>query len=231
MKKRLQGFVAGLLITTLLTGGMVYAKQVSETISVIYDNIKILIDGKEYQPTDASGNTVEPFIYNGTTYLPVRAIGNAFNKDVNWDAENNTVILGSRGFDYLNKMSYVDNNQEECSKAEFTLKDNGIRLYQSGKGYAEDGKYPKHYVAYKLDGKYKKFVAEIYNNVSNGNGAKVYFKGNGKSILYSMPGISSKTPKTEIEIDVSGQNILYIEVENIDGYEAGIVFDNARLLK
>ncbi len=231
MKKRLQGLIAGLLIGTMLTSGVVFAKQATETISVIYDNIKILIDGKEYQPTDANGNIVEPFIYNGTTYLPVRAIANAFNKNVNWDAENNTVILGSKEFDYLNKMSYVDNNQEGCSKAEFTLKDNGIRLYQSGYGYDKVDKYPIHYVAYKLDGNYKKFVAEVYNNVSNGHGAKVYFKGNGKDILYSMPGISSKTPKTEIEIDVSGQNILYIEVENIDGYEAGIVFDNARLLK
>lgn len=231
MKKKLQGLIAGVMIGAILTSGVVFAKQASETINVIYDNIKILIDGKEYQPTDVNGNTVEPFIYKGTTYLPVRAIANAFDKEVDWDAENSTVILGSNEFDYLNKMSYVDNNQEECSKAEFTLKDNGIRLYQSGKGYAEDGKYPKHYVAYKLDGKYKKFIAEVYNNVSNGSGAKVYFKGNGKNILYSMPGISSKTPKTEIEIDVSGQNILYIEVENIDGYEAGIILDNARLLK
>lgn len=230
--KKLQGIIIGLLIGTIMMSGIAYAKQTRELISVAYSNIKILIDGKEYHPKDAGGNTVEPFIYNGTTYLPVRAIGNAFNKDVDWNAENSTVILGSKAFDYLNKLSYVDNNQEYCTKAEFTLKDNGIKLYQTGGGiYSPEGEYPKHYVAYKLDGNYKKFIAEIYNDESNGEGAKVHFKGNGKNILYSMPGVSYETPKTEIEIDVSGQNILYIEVENLDGYEAGIILDNARLLK
>lgn len=46
-----------------------------------------------------------------------------------------------------------------------------------------------------------------------------------------MPGISKQTPKTEIEIDVTGQDILYIEAANLDSYEAGIILDNARLLK
>lgn len=63
MKKRLQGTIAGVLICSMLTSGVVFAKQASETLNVIYDNIKILIDGKEYQPTDANGNAVEPFIY------------------------------------------------------------------------------------------------------------------------------------------------------------------------
>ena len=32
---------------------------------------------------------------NGTTYLPVRAISNAFGADVWWDQNNNTVIITS----------------------------------------------------------------------------------------------------------------------------------------
>ena len=60
----------------------VLAKQATETISVMYDNIKILIDGVEYTAKDVNGNVIEPFIYNGTTYLPVRGIANAFDKDV-----------------------------------------------------------------------------------------------------------------------------------------------------
>ena len=78
----------------------VFAKQATETISVMYDNIKILIDGVEYTATDANGNVVEPFIYNGTTYLPVRGIANAFDKDVDWEPQTSTVILGSKNYDW-----------------------------------------------------------------------------------------------------------------------------------
>ena len=96
MKKRLQGIVAGMLIGALLLGGATFAKQVSEKVDIFYNNIKIFIDGTELIPKDANGNAVEPFIMNGTTYLPVRAVANAFGKDVDWDGETQTVYLGAK---------------------------------------------------------------------------------------------------------------------------------------
>lgn len=42
---------------------------------------------------DSSGKTVEPFAYKGTTYLPVRAVGEALNKKVDWDGKTQTVII------------------------------------------------------------------------------------------------------------------------------------------
>lgn len=94
MKKRLQGLIAGVLIGAMLASGMVFAKQISETIEAIYMNVKLVIDGEEFTPKDVNGNIIEPFIYNGTTYLPVRAIGEAFDKDVHWDEETATVYVG-----------------------------------------------------------------------------------------------------------------------------------------
>lgn len=40
--------------------------------------VNIYVDDKKLNPVDANGNPVEVFIYNGTTYLPVRAIADAF---------------------------------------------------------------------------------------------------------------------------------------------------------
>ena len=111
-KQRLQGLVAGVLIGVLLTGGVVFADNISKTVDVIYNSIKIFIDGAEYVAKDANGNVIEPFIYNGTTYLPVRGIANAFGKDVIWDGENASVYLGKTGQnqpdDYLHKLQYND---------------------------------------------------------------------------------------------------------------------------
>lgn len=95
MKKRLQGFVAGALSMLILTGAFAFAKQAYEAISVIYNDIKIEIDGERFIAQDANGAIVEPFIYNGTTYLPVRAIAEAFDKKVAWDEQTYTVSLKS----------------------------------------------------------------------------------------------------------------------------------------
>ncbi len=55
------------------------ASAVSETreAEIAYREIKIVIDGQEICPRDAAGNEVEPFILDGTTYLPVRAVADA----------------------------------------------------------------------------------------------------------------------------------------------------------
>ena len=94
MFKRFQGLIAGILIGVIMTGGMTFAKQGTEMIEALYSNVKIYIDGKKIDPKDANGNTVEPFIYNGTTYLPVRAVGEAFGKVVAWDGSTSSVYVG-----------------------------------------------------------------------------------------------------------------------------------------
>lgn len=94
--KRLQGFIAGVLATLMLTGVFAVAKNMYEKIDVLYNDVKIEIDGEEFIAKDVNGNVVEPFIYNGTTYLPVRAIATAFDKDVAWDESTYTVKLTTK---------------------------------------------------------------------------------------------------------------------------------------
>lgn len=60
------------------------------------DNIKIVIDGVNIDPRDVNGNSVPPFALNGTTYLPVRAVGEAFNKNVVWDGEARSISLNEK---------------------------------------------------------------------------------------------------------------------------------------
>ncbi|MBQ7794266.1 MAG: copper amine oxidase N-terminal domain-containing protein [Clostridia bacterium] len=95
MKKRLQGLSAGVLIGAMLTSGVVFARQISQTAELFYNNIRITVNGQEIQPKDGNGNIVEPFIIDGTTYLPVRAIANALNLSADWNGETNTVILSN----------------------------------------------------------------------------------------------------------------------------------------
>jgi hypothetical protein len=69
----------------------VFAVSAEQAIKVVYNNIKLVIDGKQIDPKDANGKAVEPFIYNGTTYLPVRALATALGSNVAWDSSTATV--------------------------------------------------------------------------------------------------------------------------------------------
>jgi len=69
--------------------------ELTKQINVLYRNIRIFIDGDEMMLTDANGRLVEPFIVGGTTFVPLRAIGELFGKNVIWDNGNSTVHIDS----------------------------------------------------------------------------------------------------------------------------------------
>ena len=92
MKEKLKGLIVGIIIGVLLVP-TVFATVGTVTKDLSYNNIKITLNGAELKPTDAAGNYVEPFIIDGTTYLPVRGVANALGLDVSWDGSNNTVVL------------------------------------------------------------------------------------------------------------------------------------------
>ena len=232
MKKRLQGLVSGLLIGSILTSGAVFSKNIQETINAIYMNVKLVIDGEEITPKDVNGNIVEPFIYNGTTYLPVRAIGEAFGKEVNWDGESATVYVG----DIVKpaKWFYLyDNPYLECDiPAEFETGDRQVITRVGNKEY--DRSY-KNYVGFNLD-TYKKidsknyeysnsvvyslnglaqkvkgtFVAPAFNNCDSAEYSVKFYNENGK-LLYQSPIMSGNVAPIDFEFNTG--NALKLKVE------------------
>ncbi len=61
---------------------------------LFYGDISVVLDGTNVEMKDVNGNEVKPFIKDGTTYLPIRAMSNAFGFDVNWDNHTRTVFVG-----------------------------------------------------------------------------------------------------------------------------------------
>lgn len=93
------GFVLALILmcgVSMVTGSGASASNGNKAVSIAYRDIKICIDGQTITPKDANGNTVEPFILDGTTYLPVRAVGSAFGKEVDYDGKTHTVYIGQK---------------------------------------------------------------------------------------------------------------------------------------
>lgn len=95
--ERTKGFITGILISALAFSliGTAAATIAQRTMTADYNDIKISVNGTPITPTDAKGNPVEPFAVDGTTYLPVRAVGDALGMDVAWDGKTSTVTLNS----------------------------------------------------------------------------------------------------------------------------------------
>ena len=128
MKQRIQGIIIGLMIAVLLFSVTAVASG-STMIEVFYNGIKLYIDGAEITPKDVNGNTVLPFIHNGTTYLPVRAIGEAFGKTVEWDGTTQSVYVGPRpgSIQYMSDIlpAYQKSSTHEFNYKEYSVLNSG----------------------------------------------------------------------------------------------------------
>lgn len=82
------------IISAALAGCMLLG-----AIPAVAADINIKIDNEEFIPKNALGEVVMPFIENGSTYLPVRAMGEAVGKAVAFDTENYAVYIGEEPLD------------------------------------------------------------------------------------------------------------------------------------
>lgn len=78
--------LAGATFLPVTTDAAVGKKNVQAS----YNNIKVMYNGVNV-PT-----TIEPFIVNGSTYIPVRMMANVFNKDVVWNGTTYTIDVKDR---------------------------------------------------------------------------------------------------------------------------------------
>ena len=96
MKNNRSRLLAFALVAALFVAAAIpaYAAMASKNIDV-FTGVSIFVDGRELHPSDVKGNEVEAFIYEGTTYVPLRAVGEALGAEVSWNKDTKTVYLNS----------------------------------------------------------------------------------------------------------------------------------------
>lgn len=73
------------------------ATTVAERVSAdLRPDITVTVDGKDQTLLDKNGDVVYPITYEGTTYLPIRALGNVMDLDVEWNGKTQTISLYTR---------------------------------------------------------------------------------------------------------------------------------------
>ena len=107
--------LSGTRTTGAVTGTPDTAAVTQNVTADVRSDVTILVDGVRQSFTDVNGNAVYPLIYNGSVYLPIRAIGNLMGKTVSWDSATSTVTLGGEllvtDADSFNNTGAGQNNQ------------------------------------------------------------------------------------------------------------------------
>lgn len=91
MKKRIPAVI---LMFTLFASSAFAVSTYSKSINVTY-GITLSIDGRTPTLTDADGIEVQPFVYQGTTYVPIRAVSENLGATVEYDSNAKKAIINS----------------------------------------------------------------------------------------------------------------------------------------
>ncbi|WP_281887723.1 NPCBM/NEW2 domain-containing protein [Paenibacillus sp. YYML68] len=224
--KQLKGFVVGFTCCALFTTGVAYAAGGTQ-IEVFYKNLKYMIDGTEKRPSEGQG-----FIYDGTTYVPLRFIGEALGKEVSWDASTETIWVGKKegAFKNLTEIDYARMDGVAKTKLSFNewkypaglkFKIAGHEFY-NGLGIVLDEYYfyedSVGSIDYNLNGEYVKLSGKIGvddNTKSSDNTGTVVIIGDGKE-LYRKSNLRGGDNPAPVEVDLKGVLKLQIKFEAQD---------------
>lgn len=92
MKRKLP-VIVGILCVMSVALGAFAASVVSEIKAELRPDFTIEIDGVEREFKNVNGDVVYPILYEGSTYLPLRAIGEIMDKTVYWFEDEKRVEL------------------------------------------------------------------------------------------------------------------------------------------
>jgi len=237
MRDKVKGLVAGLIIGTTLTGGAAFAASTTN-ISVVVDNLKFMVDGVQKKPETGNG-----FIYQGTTYVPLRFAAEATGKEVSWDGKNKTIWIGKKegASVYLSSIEYA-RADGEATRTAFDKWNSGddknfdiagtrfihglalyLSQYRSGEGTVD----------YNLNGKYKKLTGHlgIEDDYKNSTAvARVRVLGDGQE-LYVSPDLIGGNLPIEMNVDITGVLRLQIVFESDRKSDTGIIIGDPKLFQ
>ena len=221
MKDKLKGFLIGFILCALLFGTITIVANASTLYDVITNGVKIIIDGKELNATDTNGNHVEPIIYNGTTYLPVRAVAGAFDKPVYWDGENFTVYLGNMEGNLEYPSTYLKDMTNIAEAQLIGVDVNGCTdNYDNKYGHALGDNWNGTDCSYEVlaNMKYSRFKGTLYvpKGCTSTNCGRIKIEVDGK-VKYMSEDMSSSSRPIDIDISVKGGNDIKIIMENVYG--------------
>ena len=122
-------FVLLVVLFTLIISSSAFA---SKSVNAIFNKeYKIKFDGESKSFYNANGEAVYPVLYDGTNYLPIRAISSLFDYPIDWDGEYKCVLIGYGSVD--TNASKTDNSYKKLSNENIVAIENDeIKVFYNG---------------------------------------------------------------------------------------------------
>ena len=67
--------------------------QGTKSVKITYDDIKLTLDGKTMVLEDLEGRAIEPFLMDGTMYVPISPLVRQFDKSSTYDSKSKTLVI------------------------------------------------------------------------------------------------------------------------------------------
>ncbi len=150
--------LGGLTFTYLSTTD---AASSLKKINVYQDTIHYYVDKVEKKPQEGQSG----FIYEGTTYVPMRFIAESLGKNVTWDGKSKSVYIGDvPKFISLKDVKPIGSDEDHFfhnpSSIVISTGEKFEQSYQLG-GFHGGGAVQDHTVEYLVNGKYKTFETSL----------------------------------------------------------------------
>lgn len=219
MKKRGITIIICLALAASFCTGALASGNMQAISAYLNSGIRILYNGQAQTMKDAKGNTVYPISYNGTTYVPIRAVSDILNLPVVWDGTNNAVILGTNpeGTNFIENMTPYGGSESIFYKAS-----DGNTISLAGNtysGYILMWKYDSD-VYYNLNGKYTTLTFQLYSK----HDAQIVFKGDNDALLATFNTVGGALPVT---CTVNLTDVQRLDMKCVDG--TGLYLVNATI--
>ncbi len=183
-----------------------------KTIQVL-TGADIFVDGIKMEPTDANGNPVDTFVFEGTTYIPLRAVSQSLGYNVKWDGENQRVYIG----EVPGEKQYL---LSVCPPYQTDDYDTPTTMLMAGKKYA-NGFITYGYALFNLNGQYSTLsfdVGHIDNTAMKDSTLNIYLDG---SLAFSID-LSCEMLPQHYEIPLHNALQMKIEMGGIWGTRFGL---------
>ncbi len=224
-KKSLFAGLAAAGMVASFAMGAAAAGTLQEIKAYLNSGITIKYNGEAQVMTDAQGARVYPITYNGTTYVPIRAVSNMLKVGVDWDQASQTVLLGdpADGVDMIDEIKAYQT--KEFQQVQTADKQDPKEI--SGSSYSHwigiGGAYRgvNGEISFNLEGKYDTLTFNYYAT----HDLTLEVLGDNEAVLAKIPIKGGQVAQT-IKVDLlKTSQLTFRNVETMENGQKLFIFD------
>lgn len=199
------------LVVVLVSGMIVWAgaaNTLQEIKAYLNYGVTVKYEGEAQKFYDANGKQVYPITYEGTTYLPLRALGNLLGLNVDWNQATKTVLLdepsGVPLFEELDSYANVGGQQYKNSPTQISGFDVSNYARVRTDGYWG----PMANISFNVMGKYDTLAFKVYSDID----CNLKVLGDNGSVLLNKD-LTGAQVAQDVTVDLLETNQLTFQIE------------------